>query len=157
MASSPIEASSGNCCICHDLRSYTVMPFGLRNASTFQRLMNKVVAGLEGFAVYLDDVIIYSNTWIKHVDQICDLFYSLATSHLAMFMVKFGHARGTVTYLGKVVGQGQVLPVRANCLVIDDFPPSATKEPMPFFWALMVITGDSERTSLEWWPLWLTC
>lgn len=45
------------------LYSYTLMPFELRNApATFQRLMNKVVAGLDGCAFYLDDVVIYSNT-----------------------------------------------------------------------------------------------
>lgn len=45
------------------LFSYTVMNFGLQNASaTFQRLMNMVVAGVEGCAVYLGDVVIYSDT-----------------------------------------------------------------------------------------------
>ena len=38
------------------LYSYTVMPFELHNApATFQRLMNKVVSGLVGCAVYLDE------------------------------------------------------------------------------------------------------
>lgn len=41
------------------LYEYAVMSFGMRNAPvTFQRLMNKVVSGLDGFAVYLDDVVI---------------------------------------------------------------------------------------------------
>lgn len=40
------------------LYEYTVMSFGLRNApATFQRLMNMVVSGLEGCAVYLDDCV----------------------------------------------------------------------------------------------------
>ncbi len=39
------------------LYSYSVMSFGLGNAPvTFQRLMNRVIFGLEGCAVYLDDV-----------------------------------------------------------------------------------------------------
>src|SRR4029434_996346 len=38
------------------LFSYRVMSFGLRNApATFQRLMNRVISGLEGCGVYLDD------------------------------------------------------------------------------------------------------
>lgn len=42
---------------------YAVKPFGLRNApATFQRLINCVVAGLESFSVYLDDLVIYSVT-----------------------------------------------------------------------------------------------
>ncbi len=43
------------------LFSYEVISFGLRNApATFQRLMNRVISGLMGFTVYLDDVIMYS-------------------------------------------------------------------------------------------------
>lgn len=41
---------------------YSVMSFGLRKApATFQRLMNRVVSGLAGWDVYLDDVIVYSD------------------------------------------------------------------------------------------------
>ena len=43
------------------LYSDTVMPFGLKNApATFQRLMNRVIVGLEGCSVYLDDLVVYS-------------------------------------------------------------------------------------------------
>lgn len=67
------------------LYSYTVILFGLRNApATFQRLMNRVVAGLKGCAVYLDDVVIYSETWAEHVDQIGALFERLAWANLTI-------------------------------------------------------------------------
>lgn len=40
------------------------MSFGLRDApARFQRLMNLVVAGLDGCAVYLDDVVVFSDTF----------------------------------------------------------------------------------------------
>lgn len=52
------------CITLFGLRSYSVMSFGLRNTpATFERLMNQVVFGLEGCAVYLDDVIIFADTW----------------------------------------------------------------------------------------------
>ena len=52
---------------------FNVMPFGLQGApGTFQMLMDKVVPGPEMFsAVYLDDLIIFSETWEKHLQHIC--------------------------------------------------------------------------------------
>ena len=47
------------------LFQFCVMPFGLKGApATFQRLMDKLLRGLESYAAaYLDDLIIYSTTW----------------------------------------------------------------------------------------------
>ncbi len=57
------------------LFSYSVMPFGLRNApATFQRLMNRVLAGQSGFAAYLDDVVVFSDTWEAHVQRLNAVF-----------------------------------------------------------------------------------
>lgn len=82
------------------LFSYTVMNFGLQNTSaTFQRLMNMVVAGLEGCAVYLGDVVIYSDTWEEHLSQIRKLFDRLSDALLTVKKCEF--AQVTVTYLGK--------------------------------------------------------
>ena len=52
------------------LSQFKVMPFGLQGApATFQRLMDRVIASLSDFtATYLDDVIIFSETWEKHLE-----------------------------------------------------------------------------------------
>jgi len=88
------------------------MSFGLCNApATFQRLMNMVVAGLEGVAVYLDDVAVYlddvvvylddvvvfSDTWDDHIQHIGALFCRLAEAHLTVNLAKCEFARATVT------------------------------------------------------------
>lgn len=116
------------------LYSYTVMPFGLRNApATFQRLMNQVVGGLEGCAVYLDDVVIYSDTWEDHLKRIRALFDRLVWARLTINLAKCEFAKAIVTYLGKVVGQGEVRPINAKVLAIQEFPiPSTKKELMRF-------------------------
>uniref|UniRef100_A0A0E9Q4V6 Reverse transcriptase domain-containing protein n=1 Tax=Anguilla anguilla TaxID=7936 RepID=A0A0E9Q4V6_ANGAN len=33
--------------------------------STFKRLMNRVLAGLEGCAAYMDAVVVFSDTWTQ--------------------------------------------------------------------------------------------
>lgn len=65
--------------------SYTLMSFGLCIApATFQHLMNMVVLGLEGCAGYLDDVVIYSNTWEEHLICTKKLFDHLSEAHLTV-------------------------------------------------------------------------
>ena len=50
---------------------YKVMPFGLKNApATFQRMIHDVLAGLEGCEGYIDDIVVFSDTWEQHMDRI---------------------------------------------------------------------------------------
>lgn len=116
------------------LYSYLVMPFGLKNApSTFQRLMNRVLSGLEGCAAYLDDVVVCGDTWPQHVQRLEALFDRLAQATLTVNLAKCEFAKATVTYLGKVVGQGQVKPVMAKVVAIEAFPiPTSKKELLRF-------------------------
>lgn len=71
------------------LFSYKVMSFGLRNIpATFQRLMNRVIAGLEGCAVYLDNVVIYYDTWSEHLSWIRALFDRFAVANFIVHLSK---------------------------------------------------------------------
>ena len=120
------------------LYSYTVMLFGLRNApATFQRLMNKVVSGLVGCTVYSDDVVIDSDTWENHLQRIRALFDRLTWARLTINLAKCEFAKATVMYLGKVVGQGQVRPVRAKVLAVDQFPVPTTKKELSRFLGML--------------------
>lgn len=120
------------------LFSYNVMSFGLRNApATFQRLMNRVVSGLEGVAVYLDDVVVFSDSWEKHLVCIADLLSRFEEAGLTVNLAKCEFAKATVTYLGKVVGQGFVRPVRAKVEAIDGFPSPTTKKELMRFLGLV--------------------
>lgn len=117
------------------LYSYTVMPFGLRNApATFQRLMNRVVSGLQGCAVYLDDLVVYSDTWSGHLQRIQALFDRLVWANLTVNLAKCEFAKATVTNLGKVVGQGTVRPVRAKGEAVERFPPPIREGVGSFSW-----------------------
>lgn len=120
------------------LYSYKVMPFGLKNApSTFQRLMNRVVAGLKGCAVYLDDLVVYSDTWHSHLQRIRALFERLAEARLTVNLAKCDFAMATVTYLGRVVGQGRVAPVQAKVMAVSKYPQPTTKKELQKFLGLV--------------------
>lgn len=116
------------------LYSYQVMAFGLRNApSTFQRLINTVLFGLDGCAAYLDDVVVYSDTWDQHVLRISALFKRLSEAGLTVNLAKCEFGRATVTYLGKVVGRGEVRPVDAKVTAIVQYPVPVTKKELMRF------------------------
>lgn len=52
---------------------------------------------------------------------------------LTVNFAKCDFARATVTYLGKVVGQGEVCPVEAKVETIKNFPPPGTKKDLMRF------------------------
>lgn len=113
---------------------YSVMAFGMRNApATFQRLMNRVLSEVNNVEVYLDDVVIYSNTWEEHLEKLRVVFERLSRASLTLNLAKCEFAKATVTYLGKCVGQGQVRPVEAKVAAIVEFPKPTNKRELRRF------------------------
>lgn len=66
--------------------------------------------------VYLDDVVINSNTWEDHFDCIQAQFEQRVNGYLTVNLAKCEFAKATVTSLGKVVGQGLKRPVEVKVL-----------------------------------------
>ena len=107
------------------------MPFGMKNSpATFQQMINQIVENFEGCEAYIDDVVMFGSAWEQHLQRVRELFCRLRLANLTVNLVKskFGHAH--VTYLGHVVGQGQVKPVNAKVEAI--FKSTSKKELMRF-------------------------
>ena len=74
-------------------RSYVwmVMPFGLKNAPpTFQRLIDKVLAGHlgRGIYAYIDDILIYSRNREEHIALIKEVLERLRAAGLKISLEK---------------------------------------------------------------------
>lgn len=80
---------------------------------------------MSGCEACLDDVVLYSASWPEHVQQIRELFCRLSAANLTINLAKCEIGKATVTYLGKVVGGGQVHALDAKVSVICRFPPPA--------------------------------
>ena len=91
------------------------MPFGMKNApATFQRMVNHIVAHNEGCEAYVDNLIVYSQTWEQHIGQLRRLFEKLSQAKLTVNLLKSEFCQASVVYLGHVVGQGMVKPIKAK-------------------------------------------
>ncbi|XP_066983829.1 uncharacterized protein [Macrobrachium rosenbergii] len=92
-----------------------VMPFGMKNAAcTLQQLMNRVVCGLEGTEIYIDDLVVYSNHWRTHMLRLRKVFEALRDAGLVVNLTKCEFGKAKVCHLGHEVGLGQVAPKQAN-------------------------------------------
>ena len=80
---------------------YKTMPFRLRNAPpTFKRYMNIVLEHLVGVLIYIDDVIIFNQTYEQHLVTLRTVFKRLQTFGLTINKEKSSFAQVSVKYLG---------------------------------------------------------
>lgn len=92
---------------------YTRMPFGLKNApACFQRLMNTVLAGLQGIKcfVYLDDIVVYGQNLEEHNNKLIEVLEQLRKANLKLQPDKCEFLRKEVNYLGHVITDKGVKP-----------------------------------------------
>lgn len=82
------------------------LPMGLSNSpATFQRLVDRVLGpDLEPYVfVYLDDIIIITDTFEKHVEVLREVFKRLKAANLTVSKSKCHFCRPELLYLGYVV------------------------------------------------------
>ena len=112
-------------CTPNGLFQFKVMPFGLTNApATFQRLMERVLAGLQWqiCLVYIDDVIIFSQTFNEHVDHLNQVFNRLRKAGLKLKPKKCFLFKTEVRYLGHVVGRDGISTDPDKTKVVREWP-----------------------------------
>ena len=84
------------------------MPFGLCNApATFQRVIEQALSGLQWHitVLYLDDIIVYSRTFVEHLKNLKTVFDRLDSANLKLKAKKCKFFRKEVTFLGHVISE----------------------------------------------------
>ena len=107
------------------LHEFVRMPFGLCNApATFQRLMQIVLAGIEWkfCFVYLDDILICSETFEEHLQHLSAVLERLHKANLTLKPKKCFFLQRVVVYLGHVISQNGVSPDPEKTSKVKQFP-----------------------------------
>lgn len=125
---------------------YKRLAFGLCNApSTFSRLVDSVLSGIDGIYCYLDDCLVYAPDESSHFKILEKVFQRLQDSGLAIKLSKCSFGQKKVDYLGYEVSQAGIKPLKTKVKAIVDFPnPRSQKELLHFLGALGYF-----RTSLK--------
>nr|CAN73718.1 hypothetical protein VITISV_010227 [Vitis vinifera] len=110
---------------------FLVMPFGLTNApAMFCTLMNKIFHPyLDKFVVvYLDDIVIYSNTLKEHEEHLRKVFKILRQNELYVKKEKCSFAKEEVSFLGHHIKDGKLMMDNSKVKAIQEWDPP-TKVP----------------------------
>eukprot|EP00731_Ephydatia_muelleri_P027503 Em0019g376a len=109
----------------YGLFQFRVMPFGLTNApATFQRLMERVLAGLHWTTclIYLDDILIFSATVQQHFTRLREIFDRLKQAGLKIKPCKCLLLQKSIKYLGHVVSEHGIKTDSDKTRCIADWP-----------------------------------
>lgn len=114
------------------------MPFGLKNASsTFQRLKNNVLTGLQGERCFVYDMVIYSHDLKSHIKNISAVFQKLRFFNLKLQPDKCEFLRKEVNYLGHTITEDGLKPDPNKITSVKNFPVPKTCKDIKSFLGLI--------------------
>ena len=109
---------------------FLMVPFGLAQAPAyFQLLMNKVLKGLEFAMTYLDDIIIFSQNELQHLEHLEIVVSHLREAGLKMKHSKCDFSKSEIHYLGHLISPEGISPLPNKLDSIKHMPvPNSIKE-----------------------------
>jgi hypothetical protein len=107
------------------LYDWTIMPFGLKNAtSTFTRTMAEVFKDLGSafLKVFVNNLNVHNETWGEHIQHLDAMFCKLREVNLKLNPSKCCFAAKAITFLGHMVSQEGIQPDPGKIAAVLHFP-----------------------------------
>lgn len=105
---------------------WTCLPFGLKTSpAIFQRILSNILRkhNLTGYSVnYIDDILIYSTSFQEHITHIRNVLDAIIKEGFRLKFKKCTFASDSVRYLGHVIQNNSVRPLKDNLISIKNFP-----------------------------------
>lgn len=114
------------------------MPFGLRNsAQTFQRFIHQVLRGLDYVYIYIDDILIVSETKEEHEKYLREVFERLHYFGLCIDKCVFSEAE--VDFLGYRISSEGSSPLPQRLQALKEFKKPETLMELRRFLSIAVV------------------
>ena len=102
------------------LFEFLCLPFGLRNAAqTFQRMMDRIFGNLPFCFVYMDDILVFSNSLESHQLHLRCVLDLCCLQGLTINLEKFVFAAPQVVYFGHLVSSSGSAPTIKSAHVMQ--------------------------------------
>ena len=111
--------------ICYGHFEYLVMPFGLTNApASFQAYANDCLRQyLDDFCiVFIDDVLIYSNTMAEHIDHVQKVLSCLRNYGLTCKLSKCEFHTNSISFLGFIISPNRIAMEPDRIITVTEWP-----------------------------------
>eukprot|EP00105_Crassostrea_gigas_P025126 XP_011445603.1 PREDICTED: uncharacterized protein LOC105341021 isoform X2 [Crassostrea gigas] len=119
------------------LYQFRTMPFGLVNApATFSRMMRKLLQGMNGVENFIDDVIVFTDTFEEHLHILKTVFERLRDAGLAARPTKCFIGFDKIDCLGHMVGNKCLEPEQDKIDAVRNAPIPQTKKQVRAFLGL---------------------
>ena len=106
---------------------WCVMPMGLQgSSSSFARLINFILRGIQGISSYIDDVLTFSDTHENQIKVLEEVFLRFRKYGLKINMAKSIFATPECQYLGFTLKQGEITTSKDKAEAIKNFPEPRT-------------------------------
>ena len=113
------------------------LPFGLVCApAVFTRMMRRLLQGMEHVANYIDDIIIFTETWEEHLKVSGELFKRLSEAGLTVKPSKCYVGFSSLEFLGHRIGGGEISATEKVLDKIQDAKVPQTKKQLRSFLGL---------------------
>lgn len=111
---------------------WTCLPFGLKTSSAiFQRILSNILRKykLTDFTTcFIDDILVYSKSFEDHIKHLRQLLEAIKTEGFRLKFTKCIFASDCVKYLGHIIQNNSVSPVKDNLISIRNFPVPKTQK-----------------------------
>jgi predicted aspartyl protease len=116
------------------LFTFNVMPFGLCNAgATFQRIIEKIIKGLNNSTAYIDDLLTYSQEFELHLQHLRVLFERLKSVNVKVKTNKCKIACNELMFLGYKISEKGISMDESRIAAVQKYPrPTKSKHIQQF-------------------------
>lgn len=111
---------------------WTCLPFGLKTSpAIFQRILSSIIRkhGLSDYAVnYIDDILVFSETFPEHIKHLSSLLEAILKEGFRLKFSKCNFAQDSIKYLGHIIKNNTITPLKDNLIAIKNFPVPRTQK-----------------------------